>query len=137
CVSLILGHARVFCWFVVSQTHVFHMRLLMLVVGSATRALDCSPYSRRAEGKSTAEPGFISIPRAVPKGKDPPHPAESGQAPSHRKHEPPEAALACDTEPHGQSTREDNWRVPRAPEGHRCDKAPVPDLRAWRWQLHD
>src|SRR5689334_21054030 len=58
CISLVLGHARVFCWLVIAQTDVFHISLLMLVPRSATRALDCSPYSRRAEGKSTAEPVF-------------------------------------------------------------------------------
>src|SRR6185437_11055781 len=58
CVSLVLGHARVLCWLVISQTDVFHMSLLMLAASSATRALDCSPYSRRAEGKSTTEPAF-------------------------------------------------------------------------------
>src|SRR6478672_5759110 len=58
CVSLVLGHARVFCWLVVSQTDVFHMSLLMLVASSATRALDYSPYSRQADRKSTGEPVF-------------------------------------------------------------------------------
>jgi hypothetical protein len=36
CVSLVLGHARVFCWLVVSQTDVFHMSLLMFLASSAT-----------------------------------------------------------------------------------------------------
>src|SRR3984893_16579582 len=119
CVSLVLGHARVFCWLIVSQTDVFHMSLLMLVDSSATRALDCSPYSRRAEGKSTAETVFYFTSSSRPERKRRSGSCRARKAPSHRKHGPPEAAPACDTDPHGQSTRENSCRVPRASEGHR------------------
>jgi hypothetical protein len=57
CVSLVLGHARVFCWLVVSQTDVFHISPYVRCQQRNLRT-GLSPYSRRAEGKSTAEPVF-------------------------------------------------------------------------------
>src|SRR5579859_4292100 len=84
CVSLVLAHVRVFCALEYPKQIYFIMSLLILVASSATCALDCSPYSRWAEGKSTAEPNFISIPRAALEENEAPAPAEPGQAPSHR-----------------------------------------------------
>jgi hypothetical protein len=60
------------------------------------------PLVVRQRWKSTTEPGFISISLAAPKRNDAPARAEPGQAPSNTKQGASEAALACDTDPHGR-----------------------------------
>src|SRR5580692_3925009 len=52
CVSLVLGHGRVFCWLIVSQTDVLHMSLPAHWI--------VHPIVVGRKGKSTAAPVFIS-----------------------------------------------------------------------------
>src|ERR1700704_1101177 len=92
-----------FCWLSAAQPA--HWIIHPIVVGQ--------------KGNRQQSQSFLSIPRAAPKGNDAPAPADPRQVPSHTKHGPPEAVLASDTDPHGRSAQGDNWRVPRAPEGHR------------------
>src|SRR5438105_11569342 len=89
--------------------------------------LSVSGYpSNRAPEKLTAEADlFISSPRSVWRENGAPVPADfsqsqPGRAPSHTKRGPPESALICDTDPHGQRARGDSWRVRRfcAPASH-------------------
>src|SRR5208283_3243693 len=115
------GHAFAFAFLEVSKTDVFHCfsppggNQQQSLARWIVHPIVVAPRKNRQQRRTI----FISIPRAASRENGAPVPAAPGRAPSHTKHGPPESALICDTDPHGQSARGDSGRAARAPASHR------------------